>query len=220
MGGTSVGFNVTMTEAATAYGFTDFAESVDYTPVFGTTVSTSVSWGADGLAVGQFGTVEVGFSTGLTVTVGLSRSGFDTLAIQQFAVKGVRGEALVTYTGIVTVNANNVVAALQDSYLLAGNDTVAGNSANNLLQGYRGNDRVDGAGGTDTAVFSGRMSAYDWSRSGTSINTSGPDGFDALLNVERLKFDDFSIAFDIDGVAGQATGSTRRRSTASPTSPA
>jgi len=66
----------------------------------------------------------------------------------------------------------------------------------------------DGGAGVDTAVFSGKFSDYKIKENNlgqvtTTDNTSGRDGQDSFVNVERYKFDDCVIARDIDGNAGQ-----------------
>lgn len=66
-----------------------------------------------------------------------------------------------------------------------------------------GNDTIDGAGGTDTAIYTGARKDYilsfpkldtPWSLSDTVTNR---DGLDSLINVERLKFLDESVALDV-----------------------
>jgi Ca2+-binding RTX toxin-like protein len=77
----------------------------------------------------------------------------------------------------------------------AGNDTITGGA---------GNDTIDGGDGRDTAFFSGNLDSYAIARTGTTVTISGRDGTDTLTNVERAHFDDFNVAFDIDGDAGLA----------------
>ena len=106
-----------------------------------------------------------------------------------------------------------------DDIILAreGDDTLIGGDGADILVGASGNDRVDGRAGIDTAVFQYNLSSYtidllaDGSRS-VRHNTEGlanrtlplSEGLDILVNIERLRFADKSIAFDVDGTAGQA----------------
>jgi hypothetical protein len=67
-----------------------------------------------------------------------------------------------------------------------------------------GNDRLDGGAGTDTARLSGNRSDYRLTvNTNGSMQLSGPDGDDSILNVERLVFSDKGLAFDADGMGGK-----------------
>ncbi len=80
-----------------------------------------------------------------------------------------------------------------------------GGLGNDRFTGSAGNDTLDGGGGIDTAVFSGARAAYTVTPAGSAATVranSGNDGTDTLINVERLKFSDFSVALDISGNAG------------------
>jgi hypothetical protein len=78
----------------------------------------------------------------------------------------------------------------------ANNDTLSGDTANNALVGL---------GGLDTAVYGGARAGYTVERSTNGFTvSSGADGLDSLLGVERIKFGDASLALDIDGTGGQA----------------
>jgi V8-like Glu-specific endopeptidase len=90
----------------------------------------------------------------------------------------------------------------------AGNDSWTGTAGWDTFTGYGGNDVVDGAVGVDTAVFSASRVSYAVSVSQGVVTvadgTAGRDGTDTLHNVERVKFSDVSVAFDVYGSAGQA----------------
>lgn len=84
---------------------------------------------------------------------------------------------------------------------------LTGNGAANLLSGAGGDDVIDGGAGIDTALYSGSRAAYTIAAQaqGRSVtDTTGKDGHDTLLNVERLQFADSAVAYDIDGAAGKA----------------
>ena len=88
-----------------------------------------------------------------------------------------------------------------------GNDMLMGQGAADTLIGLGGNDTLDGGAGLDTAVFSAMLSRYQIVRSGDTItvqDSTGAEGTDSLSNIERLKFQDECIAFDLDGNAGTA----------------
>jgi Ca2+-binding RTX toxin-like protein len=75
----------------------------------------------------------------------------------------------------------------------AGNDTINGAAGIDRLVGGAGDDRLDGGADTDTAVFSGSVAQYSFSRDGSgnvvvSDSVAGRDGVDTLSTVENLEF--------------------------------
>ncbi|TFW07007.1 DUF4214 domain-containing protein, partial [Oxalobacteraceae bacterium OM1] len=90
----------------------------------------------------------------------------------------------------------------------AGNESLKGFGGNDSIQGGAGADTIDGGAGVDTAVYAGNAASYQVTRSTTSTNsfrvTGGTDGGDTLINVERIKFADATVALDVAGTAGQA----------------
>ncbi|MTI44549.1 uncharacterized protein DUF4214 [Roseibium hamelinense] len=76
-----------------------------------------------------------------------------------------------------------------------GNDTFAATS---------GNDTWDGLSGTDTVILSATRSDVMVTTTGSTVTISGSAiGTDAFTNVERLQFNDGTLALDLDGTAGQ-----------------
>lgn len=100
------------------------------------------------------------------------------------------------------------------AYWLRAADTVTGGTGSEVLYGFggndqltggAGNDRIDGGNGTDTAIFSGSRASYEvQTANATTTTISGTDGSDTLISIERLQFDDMTLALDINGNAGQA----------------
>ncbi|MEO7178873.1 MAG: Ig-like domain-containing protein, partial [Allosphingosinicella sp.] len=79
-----------------------------------------------------------------------------------------------------------------------GNDQIQGNEGDDYIRGGAGNDFIHGGTGTDTAVYSGSIKDYSYSRNGEEffINHVGGsmiDGYDRLISVERLVFADAVI---------------------------
>jgi hypothetical protein len=82
-----------------------------------------------------------------------------------------------------------------------GNDEIQGNEGDDYIRGGAGNDFIHGGIGTDTAVYSGSIKDYTYSRPANSsveffINHTGGsmiDGNDRLISVERLIFADATI---------------------------
>lgn len=114
----------------------------------------------------------------------------------------------------VTVNGN-----IGKGFAGDGNDTIYGNSLDNLLNGGRGNDiliggggsdRIEGGAGSDTAVFSGNRAQYVISAINgvtTVLDTvSGRDGTDTLIDVEFMQFADGTIPVNLPPQAQDDTG--------------
>ena len=97
-------------------------------------------------------------------------------------------------------------ATIENAIGSAGDDRITGNAAANRLEGSGGNDILDGGTGVDTAVFGGDRAHYTIGAALSSV--SGRDGADVLSGIERVAFDDVSIAFDLG--AGAAAGNTVR----------
>ena len=79
-------------------------------------------------------------------------------------------------------------------------NVLIGNDGRNSLTGAGGNDSIDGGAGVDTALYSGARSAYVITRTGvgfTVTDTTGALGSDTLKNIERIKFADSGVAFDM-----------------------
>jgi VCBS repeat-containing protein len=82
-----------------------------------------------------------------------------------------------------------------------GNDEIQGNEGDDYIRGAAGNDFLHGGTGTDTAVYSGSILEYTYSRPGNSnteffvSHTGGSmiDGYDRLISIERLIFADATI---------------------------
>lgn len=66
------------------------------------------------------------------------------------------------------------------------------------------NESIDGGAGIDIVIFAAERSEVTLSMAGDQINSSGAStGSDQFTNVERLKFSDGTLAFDLTGSAGQ-----------------
>ena len=88
-------------------------------------------------------------------------------------------------------------------------DAFVGSAGRDVFTGLMGNDSFNGSDGLDAAVFRGPRANFDVSviasnQVRVSDTMASRDGADTLTNVERIRFDDYSIAFDVQGTAGQA----------------
>ncbi|TWI64363.1 hemolysin type calcium-binding protein [Pseudoduganella lurida] len=85
-----------------------------------------------------------------------------------------------------------------------GNDVLTGGSGHDFLIGGAGANQLIGGGGYDTAIYAGNMADYTIARqNGMPVSVNGSGVSDSLTSVERVSFDNVSIAYDIDGNAGQ-----------------
>ena len=94
----------------------------------------------------------------------------------------------------------NTASEISNVKLGNGNDIITGNNLNNT---------IDGGGGRDTVIESGKASEHIVTRVGAATTftiadtVAGRDGTDTLANVERVQFSDVTLAFDLTGDAGQ-----------------
>lgn len=85
------------------------------------------------------------------------------------------------------------------------NNVLKGGGGADIFVGGAGDDTIDGGAGVDTATYAGHRADALVQIKGGSISVSGTDiGHDTLTNIERLKFDDGTLAVDIGGIAGTA----------------
>lgn len=85
-----------------------------------------------------------------------------------------------------------------------GGVSLTGSSGNDILIGGAGSDHIDGGAGVDAARYSGKRSDYTVTHTAAGDSVSGGGASDTLINIERLMFADSAIAYDVDGVGGQA----------------
>jgi len=98
----------------------------------------------------------------------------------------------------VIVNFENLIAG-------GGNDTVIGDHQANKIMGGKGNDWVDGKGGTDTFIVDDTRGQIGVSaRADGFIEVMSADGADLLTNIERIQTNDATLALLNDPVAAQA----------------
>lgn len=125
--------------------------------------------------------------------------------------RNVNGSVTQTITATATaeyfvdVSAENLpTGSARGAYALKVTDTPG--SGNDLLKSDGKGSAIDAGAGTDTIEYSLAAAQYQVARKDgqVTVQASGATAGDILTGVERLKFADTSMAFDIDGVAGQA----------------
>jgi hypothetical protein len=89
----------------------------------------------------------------------------------------------------------------------AASPNVTGTGNNDQFATTGANNSFDGGAGMDTLLMSGARSGYAVTRTSAGISlhdNAGVDGTDTLVSIERVKFTDQALAFDVDGTGGQA----------------
>lgn len=132
----------------------------------------------------------------------LTGTDFSVNGVKQWSVSGLNLDA---YTMAYYIQTGNATAAM--NYAFSGSDSITGSSGNDVLYGAAGNDSINGDSGIDTGVYASSFSSHTITNNGSTITVSSnfdSDGTDTLSNIERLRFIDYSVAFDISGAGGQA----------------
>ncbi len=143
------------------------------------------------------------------VSIDLNPGGWTTASTAQLASLG-SGKVAVGNIANALLYEGNMASLIENALGGAGNDTILGNAAANMLTGGRGNDFLDGRGGVDTAVFSGLMSNYTRTKNADGSWTvsdlrSGGDGVDSLKNIEYAKFSDGVVSLGETTQTNQTT---------------
>jgi hypothetical protein len=114
------------------------------------------------------------------------------------------GSYTVSVISLDKVNATT--AASRASFTINDPTNITGTAGADTLKPGAGNNGVDGGAGLDTAVYTGSRSNFTVAQEAWGFGVTdktGNNGHDALINVERVQFDDGWLALDIDGSAGQ-----------------
>lgn len=119
----------------------------------------------------------------------------------------------ISMGGQATINFGTVI---ENALGGSGHDELLGNGVDNYLSGGAGadwlfggdgNDLLDGGAGTDLAFYRGDRAGFtivQGSAGWTVKDNASNQGRDKLSGIERLIFDDFALALDVDGIAAQA----------------
>lgn len=95
---------------------------------------------------------------------------------------------------------------VRDAAILDDGGHIRAGSGNDRIHVGRGSFAVDGGAGIDTVQYDGVRALSAISAVGGALKVSNVfdgDAADTLVNVERVRFADVTVAFDIDGTAGQ-----------------
>jgi len=139
-------------------------------------------------------------------TVDLSPGMAYVLEIAAGSVRDLAGNDYAATTMHGFAVAVNVVTGTASADVLTGSsgrDSMAGLDGDDVLNGGAGDDSLDGGLGIDLAVYAAARADATASPTAAGFTvTSAVDGRDTLLNMERLKFADASVALDLSGNAG------------------
>ena len=112
---------------------------------------------------------------------------------------------------VSTIDSRSLTIAIgtviENAYGGDGNDSITGNSYDNVLCGMRGNDTIDGGSGTDTAKWTRASNNYQLSITNGIVSVTdktGFDGKDTLKSIERLSFTDRTVILDSQAHASYA----------------
>jgi len=169
-----------------------------------------------GLGAGASGGPLLYTNGGVTSVVGVLSSGNATETLSTYA--GLFGNGTWSWLQNA-IDANDTLIGLPPGTApvtspnifmgTTANDAYVGTAGRDVFTGLAGNDTFEGSSGLDIAVYSGTWSSHSITMLASneiqvadSIVSRG--GTDILWDVERLQFDDYTIAFDINGDAGEA----------------
>lgn len=169
------------------------------------------SWGQGEPTPGKLESTTITYSGGYTQHATMVFTGPSTVSLRSLSLASSgSGDTLVSLSGSLTVSYDAFSAGFSDMRaFFSGADTIIGNAYGNMLKGYGGDDFIDGKGGLDHVFYDGQRASYgigklDSGLQENRLKVSGLEGVDTLAGIERLHFADASLAFDVDGAAGQA----------------
>jgi hypothetical protein len=85
-------------------------------------------------------------------------------------------------------------------------EKLVGTGGANVFASGTGSHAIDGGDGIDTVTYTGAHTSFTITAGASGLAVTGGAGAvqDTLVNVERVQFTDVSLAFDVNGTAGQA----------------
>jgi hypothetical protein len=103
-------------------------------------------------------------------------------------------------------NVNGASAPTRATFTINNPGNLTGTKDADVLKPGVGNNGIDGGAGIDMAVYAGPRANFTVAQEVWGFGVTdkvGNNGHDALINVERVQFDDGWLALDVDGSAGQ-----------------
>ncbi len=138
-----------------------------------------------------------------SVTIDLRDGASSTIAGRTLTIsQGTVIETAFGGDGNDLLIANNVGSTLWGG---RGDDTLKGGAGADILLAGSGSNVVDGGGGKDTMRLDGAYQNWTISASSNKVDLTSftAAAKNSTVNVERFVFDDYTLAFDAQGAAGQ-----------------
>ncbi|GGY00956.1 DUF4214 domain-containing protein [Massilia dura] len=135
-------------------------------------------------------------------TVVFTRSYASYTVVRDGNTLTVKGEGTDTLTGVESLRfADRVLAA--DSFAAAVEQY--GTDGNDVMSATAAAERIDAGTGLDIVVMGGLRASYQVqaSAAGFTVTAAGTGQVDTLVNVERVQFQDASVALDVGGAIGK-----------------
>jgi subtilisin-like proprotein convertase family protein len=136
-----------------------------------------------------------------------------TIDLRDGASSTIAGRTLTLSKGTVVETAfagdgNDLLTASDTGSTLwggRGDDTLKGGAGADILLAGSGNNVVDGGGGKDTMRLDGVYKEWTVSAATGKVDLAAftAAAKNSVTNVERFVFDDYTLAFDVQGTAGQ-----------------
>lgn len=141
-------------------------------------------------------------------------SGSDTLDLSGFSTKCSISLVAGSFSDCNEMTNNISIAykaTIENAVGGSGNDLILGNALANILTGGGGGDTLNGAAGTDVALYAHDHADYtivaNANGSYTVIAKFGNEGTDTLTNIETLRFADGDVAIG-DAGSGDIVGTS------------
>ena len=158
---------------------------------------------------GADNTITVGAGVGSAYFDG--GNGADTVVLN-LTQAGTSLEKLASGTWLLSLAATPVMALRNVEFVRFSDSTQAlvemqtATAANDRLQNRAGSEIIDGGAGTDFLAYGGARTGFSIEKSGSgfTVTDRASGSADIVGNVERLAFNDATIALDIGGAGGQA----------------
>ena len=140
-------------------------------------------------------------------------AGFDTIMLD-IARASVSLEKLASDTWLLLSSTAAPLMAFRNVEFVQFSDrteilapTRSGTAANDLIQNGAGSEIIDGGAGTDFLAYAAPYAGFSIEESaiGFRITDQASGSVDMVRNVERLVFDDMSIALGMTGAGGQVS---------------
>jgi hypothetical protein len=174
--------------------------NVDITPPVRPTYSMNYTPGSNQATFD--GTAEAGTTIALVRTSDLQQIAHTTVGLDgswHLQTSPLPNGSYTVSVSSIDYGDNGTNALTSPTWTVNSTANVTGSSGNDTIHAPVGNNAIDGGAGIDTVVYAGSRAGFtvqqaDWGFDVT--DNGGSNGHDALINVERVQFDDGYVAID------------------------